>query len=85
MNVSEIRPFSVYLGRGGEAREVKGVSMTVSGSLSVSYKFSRKHSVASCKTGSTGAMPIDDFAAWAKLLVDTLSDDLRPLLSDSHV
>jgi hypothetical protein len=58
MNVSEIRPLSVYLSHGGEAREVKGVSMTVSGSLSVSDKFSRKHSVASCKTGSSGGMPI---------------------------
>ena len=85
MKITQIRPCSVYLGHGGEAREVTGISMNVSGELNVSYKFSRKDSVPSCKSGWTGGMPIKEFAAWAKLLVRTSSDDLRPLVERPYV
>lgn len=82
MKVSQIRPDSVYLGHGGEAREVRQVWIDKDGYSCVTFKFSRKHSVASCKGGSSGGCYTTEFARWAKIIVATFSDDLRPLLDE---
>lgn len=75
MKVTEIRPYTTYIGHGGEQREVKSVQMDVSGDLSVSWKGMK------AARGSSGSMPIKDFARWAVTIQQTLSEDLKHYLN----
>lgn len=82
MNVCDIRPFSTYIGRGGTSKKIKKISMKVDGSLSVEW---RRVAGNSNNRGLplNGAESIEQFASWAKLLVDTWSSDLAHHVFDS--
>lgn len=75
MNVCDIRPLSTYIGNGGVSKKVKKIYMKVDGSLTVEWR-----RVAGNKNNRhiplNGMESIDQFAIWAKLLIETWSDDL---------
>lgn len=81
MNVCDIRPLSTYIGNGGVSKTVKKISMKVDGSLAVEWR-----RVAGNKSNRNiplkGTEPIEQFAHWAKLLIETWSDDLAHHLVD---
>lgn len=75
MNVFDIRPRSTYIGNGGVSKKVKKISMEVDGTLTVEWR-----RVAGNKNNRdiplNGTEPIEQFALWAKLLIETWSKDL---------
>lgn len=83
MKVSEIRPLSTYIGIGGVTRIAKSIKMGVDGRLTVEWRrvAGSRHNR---DTPLKGSERIEDFASWAKVLVDTWSADLAHHLVDSH-
>lgn len=83
MKVSEIRPLSTYIGNGGVTRKAKSIKMNVDGTLTVEWRrvAGNRHNR---DTPLNGSDPIEDFASWAKVLVDTWSSDLEHHLVDPH-
>ncbi len=75
MKQSEIRPFSTYIGDGGELRKVVEVTMDVSGNLGVTWKGVGKW------RGNSGGTQLSTFAKWAKTVSETLSPDLKHYLA----
>lgn len=81
MNVCDIRPLSTYIGVGGSSKVVKKISMKVDGSLTVEWR-RESGNRNNRKIPLRGSEPIEQFAHWAKLLIDTWSSDLEHYLSE---
>lgn len=81
MNVCDIRPLSTYIGVGGASKVVKKISMRVDGSLTVEWR-REPGNRNNRKIPLRGSEPIEQFAHWAKLLIDTWSSDLEHYLSE---
>ena len=82
MNVCDIRPFSTYIGTGGTSKKIKKITMKVDGTLSVEWR-----RVAGNRNNRglplNGSESIEQFASWAKLIIDTWSSDLAHHVFDS--
>lgn len=76
MNVSDIRPASVYIGNGGITKRAKRIYMDVSGTLIVEWRRVPTDRSAS-SSPLTGKQSIEEFAIWAKVLKETWSQDLE--------
>jgi hypothetical protein len=84
MNVCDIRPLSTYIGVGGVSKKIKAISMKVDGSLTVEWRRvpgNRNNRNIPLR----GSESIEQFAQWAKLLIDTWSDDLEHYLFESEM
>ena len=79
MQVSEIRPQSTYMGHGGLIRRAQSIQMDVDGALRVAWKAVRLPRDAKYRSTS-GFTGIEEFAAWALTVTETLSEDLRHYL-----
>lgn len=82
MNVCDIRPLSTYIGVGGASKKVKSISMKVDGSLTVEWRRAPGNRN-NRNIPLRGSEPIEQFAHWAKLLIDTWSHDLEHYLFES--
>jgi len=83
MNICDIRPLSTYIGVGGTSKIVKTISMKVDGSLLVHWRRAPGNRN-NRNLPLRGSEPIEQFAHWAKLLIDTWSGDLEHYLSESE-
>lgn len=84
MNVCDIRPLSTYIGVGGASKRVKAISMKVDGSLTVEWR-REPGNRNNRNIPLRGSEPIEQFAHWAKLLIDTWSHDLEHYLFESDI
>lgn len=84
MNVCDIRPLSTYIGVGGASKKIKTISMKVDGSLTVEWRRAPGNRN-NRNIPLRGSEPIEQFAHWAKLVIDTWSHDLEHYLFESDI
>lgn len=78
MKVSDIRPYSTYIGNGGVTRTVQSIFMNLDGHLVVSWRAVRPKKMTEL---TADAESLECFAEWAKAIKDTKSLDLLHYLS----
>jgi len=79
MNVTDIRPYSTYIGNGGVTRSVQFIYMTTEGRLVVRWKAVRPKR--QLNEVVTDVESLEKFAEWAKAIKDTRSLDLQHYFS----